>query len=227
MTATAVAAARAASGRGRATSAALIEGRHMGPVSLGGTGPLPFNGGMSATEIRLPSPPLSDGVVTLRRLQERDRAAVLAGMDDPLVRRWLNMPDIPEDRHFDELLRTVDDGWAAGTRCDLVIANRRDTWLGAVIASRRHRDNWELAYLAGAPGRGQGLVTRAVHLVCNWLFEAGVGRIEIRSHPENVPSQRVAERCGFQREGRERRSIWLHGRRQDAVLWSLLPDDAR
>jgi RimJ/RimL family protein N-acetyltransferase len=180
---------------------------------------------LSQIEIRLPSPPLSDGVVTLRRLREEDREAVLAGMGDALVGRWLNMPDFPEHRHFDELLRTVDDGWAAGTRCDLVIANAYDTWVGAVIASKRHRENWELAYLAGAAGRGQGLVTRAVELVCNWLFDAGVGRIEIRTHPENVPSQRVAERCGFQLEGRERKSIWLHGRRQDAILWSRLPDD--
>ena len=32
---------------------------------------------------------------------------------------------------------------------------------------------------------------------------------------------------GFVREGRERSSIWLHGRREDALLWSLLPEDPR
>jgi RimJ/RimL family protein N-acetyltransferase len=32
---------------------------------------------------------------------------------------------------------------------------------------------------------------------------------------------------GFVREGVERRSIWLHGRREDAIVWSLLPDDPR
>ena len=70
-------------------------------------------------------------------------------------------------------------------------------------------------------------MTRAVRLVCGWLFEAGVGRIEIRTHPGNEPSQRLAERAGFQREGLERRSIWLHNNREDAILWSLLPDDPR
>jgi RimJ/RimL family protein N-acetyltransferase len=37
----------------------------------------------------------------------------------------------------------------------------------------------------------------------------------------------VARSVGFVREGVERRSIWLHGRREDAIVWSLLPDDPR
>ena len=68
---------------------------------------------------------------------------------------------------------------------------------------------------------------RAVTLLCDWLFEEGVGRIEIRTHPDNEPSQRLAERAGFQREGLERKSIWLHDARQESILWSLLPDDPR
>ena len=178
-------------------------------------------------DVQPPPTPLTDGVVTLRRLRTGDRPAVLATMVDPVVRRWLNMPEAPSETDFDELLRTMSDGWVAGTRCDFAIADATDAVLGAVIASKRPRDNWELAYLAREAGRGRGLVTRSVRLVCRWLFEAGVGRIEIRTHPENGPSQRVAERCGFQLEGRERRSIWLHGRRQDALVWSLLPSDPR
>jgi RimJ/RimL family protein N-acetyltransferase len=176
-------------------------------------------------DVQPPTTPLADGVVTLRRLRADDRAAAITTMSDPLVRRWLNMPDEPAETDFDGLLRRISDGWSDGTRWDLAITTFTDTVLGAVIASKRHRDNWELAYLAAEAGRGRGLVTRAVKLVCTYLIQAGVGRIEIRTHPENDASQRVAERCGFQLEGRERRSIWLHGRRQDALVWSLLPSD--
>jgi RimJ/RimL family protein N-acetyltransferase len=70
-------------------------------------------------------------------------------------------------------------------------------------------------------------MSSAVRLLCDALFEAGVGRLELRTHPDNEPSQRLAMRCGFRREGRERRSIWLHGKREDAYVWSLLPDDPR
>jgi len=125
-------------------------------------------------------------------------------------------------------LRTEREAEARGERIDLAVtAADANVALGAVVVSRRHRDNYELAYLAGPRGRGSGVMTRAVRLVCDWLFEQGVGRIEVRAHPDNVASQALAERCGFQREGRERASIWLHGKREDALVWSLLPGDPR
>ena len=173
-------------------------------------------------------PTLSDGVVLLRELREDDRAVVLSTMRDPLVGQWLNMPRAPTDGDFDSLVRLAHNGRLTGDRFDFTVTEAgTDVSVGAVIASRRHRENYEVAYLAGADGRGRGLMTRAVRLVCDWLFSSGVGRIEVRTHPDNAPSQRLAERCGFQREGLERKSIWLHGRRADAIVWSLLPGDPR
>jgi RimJ/RimL family protein N-acetyltransferase len=171
---------------------------------------------------------MTDGVVVLRKLREGDRAVVLSTFGDPLVRRWLNMPLQPRDGDVDSVLRTVRDGFASGDRFDYCVTEPPvDELLGVVIASRRARDNFELAYLARAAGRGRGLMTRAVRLMCDWLFEEGIGRLEVRTHPGNEASQRLAARAGFQREGLERSSIWLHGRREDAILWSLLPDDPR
>jgi RimJ/RimL family protein N-acetyltransferase len=149
-------------------------------------------------------------------------------MRDPEVRRWLNMPPEPVAADFDALLRTIDAGFLSGGRFDYAVATPEDdTPYGAVIATKRARDNWELAYLAGAAGRGRGLMARAVRLLADWLLAEGVGRLEIRTHPDNVSSQRLAERVGFTQEGRERKSIWLHGTRHDAIVWSLLPGDDR
>ena len=175
-----------------------------------------------------PPTQLTDGVIVLRPLAEGDRERVLATMRDDVVRRWLNMPADPRDSDFDTLLRTSRDGAATGERYDLTITRAgEDAALGAVVASRRPRDNYELAYLAGPDGRGRGLMQRAVRLMCDWLFAQGVGRLEVRTHPDNEASQRLAARCGFRQEGRERSSIWLHGKREDALLWSLLPGDER
>jgi RimJ/RimL family protein N-acetyltransferase len=173
-----------------------------------------------------PPETITDGVVVLRQLREDDRAAVLSTMRDPLVQEWLNMPREPGDRDFDTLLRTVRSGRQSGDRLDYVVTERgEDVSLGAVIASRRHRDNYEIAYLAREAGRGRGLLTRAVTMLCDALLDAGVGRLELRTHTANAASQRLAERCGFRREGTERKSIWLHGRRADAIVWSRLPED--
>jgi RimJ/RimL family protein N-acetyltransferase len=175
-----------------------------------------------------PPDSITDGVVVLRELREGDRAATLSTMRDPVVAQWLNMPGAPSDRDFDSLLRVGRDGRASGDRIDYTVTETgKDVSLGAVIASRRHRDNWEVAYLAGAEGRGRGLMTRAVRLLCDWLLEEGVGRIELRTHPDNEASQKLAQRAGFRREGLERKSIWLHSERVDAIVWSLLPGDPR
>ena len=175
-----------------------------------------------------PPDSITDGVVVLRELREGDRAVVLSTMRDAVVARWLNMPSVPADRDFDSLLRVARDGRASGDRIDYTVTEAgEDVSLGAVIASRRHRDNFEIAYLAREEGRGRGLMTRAVQLLCDWLLEEGVGRIELRTHPDNEASQRLAQRAGFQREGLERKSIWLHGKRVDAIVWSLLPTDSR
>jgi len=175
-----------------------------------------------------PPDSITDGVVVLRELREGDRAVVLSTMRDAVVAQWLNMPGAPSDRDFDSLLRVVREGRASGDRIDYTVTEAgEDVSLGAVIASRRHRDNWEIAYLAREEGRGRGVMTRAVRLLCDWLLEQGVGRIELRTHPDNEASQKLAQRAGFQREGLERKSIWLHGARQDAIVWSLLPADRR
>lgn len=174
--------------------------------------------------VRAPTQPLSDGVVVVRLLDDGDRAVVLATMRDPLVRRWLNMPVKPRDGDVDELLRTAARGQTTGTRFDLVVVSA-EVPVGAIVASRRHRENWELAYMAAEPGRGRGAMAGGVRLVADWLLAQGVGRLEVRTHPDNHPSQRLAERAGFTMEGRERQSIWLHGRRVDALVWSRLPSD--
>lgn len=171
---------------------------------------------------------LTDGVVVLRELEERDREAVLETMRDPLVARWLNMPPDPDDTDFDALVRVVREGRASGERIDFGVCEGDDgVALGGVVASRRHRENWELAYLAGPRGRGRGLMARAVRLVCDWLLAEGAGRLELRTMVENEASRQLAERCGFVREGVERKSIWLRNRRYDAVVYSLLPEDPR
>jgi RimJ/RimL family protein N-acetyltransferase len=170
---------------------------------------------------------ITDGSVVLRPVREDDRAVVLSAMGDPLVARWLNMPRTPSNADFDSLVRVAQTGWSSGERFDYAVCQADDpTWLGAVIASRRHRDNFEIAYLAGPPGRTRGLMSTAVRLLCDALFEAGVGRLELRTHPDNEPSQRLALRCGFRREGASAGRSGCTGS-ADAYVWSLLPDDPR
>lgn len=50
--------------------------------------------------------------------------------------------------------------------------------------------------------RGRGVVTHAVRLIARWAFEKlNLVRLELTCAPDNDASQRVAELCGFTREG--------------------------
>ena len=63
--------------------------------------------------------------------------------------------------------------------------------------------------------------------MASWaLPEMRLGRLQLHADPENVASQRVAERAGFTREGALRAFNDLgDGARADAVVYSLLPQD--
>jgi RimJ/RimL family protein N-acetyltransferase len=122
-------------------------------------------------------------------------------------------------------------GWADGSSAVFVIA-RTGTGAGlGTIELHFASDDPALAgvgYWLCRHARGQGASTNAVRLVSSWAFgELGIERLHLITTPENVASQRVAERAGFTREGLLR--AWLptpHGRR-DSVMFSLLPGDVR
>jgi ribosomal-protein-serine acetyltransferase len=60
----------------------------------------------------------------------------------------------------------------------------------------------ELGYWLRTDRTGRGYATEAGEAVVRWAFDTlGFGRMELRAGVENLPSQRVAERLGFRREG--------------------------
>ena len=74
--------------------------------------------------------------------------------------------------------------------------------------------------------RGRGVATEAVRRLTGWaLSELGALRIELWISVANEASKRVAERCGYVREG-VLRSVWFkQDTRDDFEIWSRLPSD--
>jgi RimJ/RimL family protein N-acetyltransferase len=73
------------------------------------------------------------------------------------------------------------------------------------------------------------VIPRAARLICRHAFDdLRLERLQVTADPDNVASQRVAEKLGFRREG-VLRSHMLHpdGRRRDSVMFSLLPGELR
>ena len=76
--------------------------------------------------------------------------------------------------------------------------------------------------------RGRGLAAEALELVVGWAFRGfDVIRVQLVTHPDNQASQRVAERCGFRREGVLRAWEPVKNAQPDVVMYGRLATDPR
>jgi len=172
-----------------------------------------------------PDPPLSDGVITLRPMDERELPAIEQAANDAEILKWFDL----HTRSPAEYLAAKREAWARGTGASFAIcdATRLDTCLGQVFIERDDGARGSIGYWLLEDGRGKGRAARAVRLLASWaLPEMQLGRLQLHTDPENVASQRVAERAGFMREGVLRAYTGrTDGTRADAVVYSLLPQD--
>jgi RimJ/RimL family protein N-acetyltransferase len=106
-----------------------------------------------------------------------------------------------------------------------IVDARTDEFLGTV-GWRWVDGNVQVGYWVKKEARGRGVATSALRLLARWAIEElGAERVQLLAEPENVASQRVAEKAGFRREGLLRSYFLLKGRRRDAIMFGLLPGD--
>ena len=149
-------------------------------------------------------------------------------LEDPDVRRHTFVPDPPQAGFARRWLDGYEKGRHDGTREGFAVVDAEGTLLGLALAPRIEREarTVELGYLVAPEARGRGIATEALRLLTAWAFqELAAERIELKIAAENPASQRVAERCGYLREGVLRSTYFKNGRRQDTEIWSRLPSD--
>ncbi|MCJ7470893.1 GNAT family N-acetyltransferase [Candidatus Bathyarchaeota archaeon] len=85
---------------------------------------------------------------------------------------------------------------------------------------------WEIGYVLILSERGKGYCTEAVLLAVDYLFMSkDIVRIQATTYLENVASQKVLEKAGFQREGRIRKGMYAWGNWVDLYLYSILKEE--
>jgi RimJ/RimL family protein N-acetyltransferase len=175
---------------------------------------------------------LLEGDLILRPWAEDDVAWLVDACNDPEITRWIPVIPSPyteaDARAFiggeshssydysvpEHSLAITVDGALAGA-------------IGMTVNSMNYRGR--IGYWVAASSRGTGVCTRALRLLSRWaLDDLELRRLELITDPDNVPSQRVAEKVGYVREG-VMRSHLLHpdGRLRDSVMFSLLPGELR
>jgi RimJ/RimL family protein N-acetyltransferase len=170
--------------------------------------------------------------VQLRPWSADDLPVLVALGQDLTVARWFPVIPCPyTEGDAVEWLRSEEVARQAGKGITFAIV-RSDTGevlggisLGNIDSLLRTAS---IGYWLAAPARGQGYMVPTVRLVAGWAFEGlDLARLAGTIDPENLASQRVAERCGFRREGCLRSSTIIRqtGERRDALVYGLLRDE--
>ena len=170
---------------------------------------------------------LRDGELVLREWTEADVPALVTACNDPEIPRWI--PVIPSPYTAEDArafvrgeIDSLPEHSFAMAESGVVVGA-----IGLGVNSMNYRGR--IGYWVAAPARGRGICTRALRMLSRWaLDELDLERLELITDPDNLGSQRVAEKVGFQREG-VLRSHLRHsdGRIRDSVMFSLLPGELR
>ncbi len=170
---------------------------------------------------------LAVGALRLRPWRVEDADAVLAALQDDEVRLWNGFGEVTVEEVGVWLTRRMN--WASGDHASWAVVDEDDRLVGSVSLHSVDavQNDAEIGYWTVPAARGRGVAATVVDAVCRWAFEElPVDRIELCHAVENVASGRVAEKAGFRREGRLRRSFrYGDGVKHDELLWARLADD--
>jgi RimJ/RimL family protein N-acetyltransferase len=171
----------------------------------------------------------SDGIV-LRRWRDDDAPAIIAACQDPEIVRWL--PVIPSpygEQEAREYLEQCRLNWELGEAYNFAIVDDSGELLGSVAMRVLRFSVGHIGYWVVPEARRRGVASKALETLCRWAVgDLGLKRLELMTDPDNVASQGVAEKVGFQREAILRSNLeYRDGSRRDSVLFSLLPDELR
>ncbi len=121
---------------------------------------------------------------------------------------------------------------STGTALPLFLIRRDDDMLlGAITLDNIRRGPAQAGttgYWIGAPFARQGYMREAIRALVHHAFTAmDLSRIEAGCLPENTPSRRLLESCGYKYEGVAQSYLQINGRWRNHVLYANLRHDRR
>jgi RimJ/RimL family protein N-acetyltransferase len=168
---------------------------------------------------------LTDGVVALRPVDERDVDAIWAACADERVQRYIPLP-LPYTRDEAEayVARSVAH-WATGRKAPFTITPPGDPdHLLGVISITFAGSTGNAGYWVAPDARGQGVARRALDLLVDWVFaEREVGIVLLEIHEANEASKEVARSAGFHQVGKV--EVGSGPTRREALLWVRMVTD--
>jgi len=159
---------------------------------------------------------------------ERHLGALEELLDDPELLRFTRVPEPVPPGFARTWLARYDEGRKDGSRDAFAIVDDDGAFLGLAVVPEIEHDTRtaELGYVVAPAARGRGVATEALRQLTEWAFsKRDMFRLELLISVENAASKRVAEHCGYVREGVLRSLHVKEGVREDTEIWSRLAID--
>src|SRR3954447_22043509 len=167
--------------------------------------------------------------VTLRPAAPRDADLLRQWRSEPSVRRYQPLNELPTAQLRADVAsqRMADLYRGRGEKFQWIVQGdgKQAGWVCVVVRNWEH-GLAEVGYPLSTIFQNRGVMSEALAILLDDLFHNTLlERVEARCAVENLGSQRVLEKSGFEREGRLRGYFKLRGRRVDNFLYSLLRED--
>ncbi len=165
-------------------------------------------------------------VIQLELFAESHLPGAEAMLADADYVRFTRIPEPLPDGFVAAWMERCEAGRRAGTFEAFAIVEDGE-FLGIGVAPRIDHETQtaELGYGLLPAARGRGVATEALRRLTEWALGEGMLRLELLIVVDNIASKKVAERCGYVREGTLRSAYLQAGRREDTEIWSRLATD--
>ena len=177
-------------------------------------------------------PTLTRGLITLRKPHLDDTQAVFEGCQDELIPRFTAMSADYSMAHALDYVQRTDASVRTQRELPFVIeyGNGGDRAFAGAISFYSISVKTSVAalvYWMTASMRGKGIATIAAQMLTDFGFASiGFKRIEALVDKENIPSQKLLESAGYQREGLLKNKVSRDdGRQVDMYLFAALPEE--
>jgi RimJ/RimL family protein N-acetyltransferase len=170
--------------------------------------------------------------VTLRAVEQEDIPEILRHFNDIEVRRYLHMITPVSAEEEEKWIQNLTQQRKAGTAYLFAIELQKPKLFLGVCGLLRldwiHRSAELGISLNNKQYWGKGLGTEAIHLIVKFGFNIlNLHRIYLTLFEDNLRAQRVYEKVGFTKTGRQRECIRRMGRYFDLFTMDLLAGEYR
>lgn len=160
--------------------------------------------------------------IELRTVRETDLDSLYALLTDIANRGEFVPSHIPSEAGFKQQFH--ENGFWSEEYGRLLIGTPESDIVGSIwyFKSIPYFDGFEIGYTMFDPvQRGQGIMTEALSLFTDYLFEIkNIHRVQLIIAEGNLASVKVAQKCGFTYEGTARQAMYQRGQYRDMYAGS-------